>query len=67
MGEKVKRKGILLMQSHDEDVEIEFELEYLLALSIRERFMLMEQKSREMKNLLYSNGHRKTTEIIKRK
>ncbi len=67
MGEKVKRKGILLMQSHDEDVEIEFELEYLLSLSIRERFMLMEQKSREMKNLLYSNGHRKAAEIIKRK
>ena len=56
-----------LMKSHDEEKEIEFELQYLLSLSIQERFELIERKIREMKNLLYVHGHRKTPEIIRRK
>jgi len=67
MAEKTKRKSILLMKGHDEEVERKFELQYLRSLSVRERFMLMEKKSREMKELLYAHGHRKTPEIIKRK
>ena len=55
------------MKGHDEEVERKFELQYLRSLSVRERFMLMEKKSREMKELLYAHGHRKTPEIIKRK
>jgi hypothetical protein len=67
MGVKKKRKNVLLMKSHDEEKEIEFELQYLLSLSVQERFELMERKSRELKNLLYANGYRRTPEIIKRK
>jgi hypothetical protein len=67
MGVKKKRKNVLLMKNHDEEKEIEFELQYLLSLSVQERFMLMERKSREMKNLLYAKGYRRTPGIIKRK
>lgn len=62
-----KRKNILLLKEHNEEQEIEFELQYLLSLSIQERILLMEQKTEEMISLLYSHGHRKTSEIIKRK
>ena len=66
MGVKKKRKNVLLMKIHDEEKEIEFELQYLLSLSVQERFELMERKSRELKNLLYAHGYRRTPEIIKR-
>jgi hypothetical protein len=62
-----KRKGILLLKGHDESREIDFELEYLNSLTVKERFLMMEQKNREMKQLLYQNDHRRTPEIIKRK
>ena len=55
------------MKDHDEDAEIAFELQFLLSLSISQRFKLMENKSNEMKKLLYAHGHRKTSGIIKRK
>ncbi len=67
MGVKKKRKNVLLMKNHDEEKEIEFELQYLLSLSVQERFMLMERKIKEMKNLLYAHGYRRTPGIIKRK
>ncbi|MCP5107927.1 MAG: hypothetical protein GY950_31350 [bacterium] len=65
MGEKVKRT--LLIKGHNEEAEIDFELQYLLSLNVRERFMLMEKKSKEMKNLLVAHGHGRTPGIIKRK
>jgi hypothetical protein len=67
MGKKVNDNGLLLLKKDDEKKEIEFELRYLLSLTIQERFQLMQNKSREMLNLLEQNGHRKTTEVIKRK
>jgi hypothetical protein len=67
MGEKIRKTNTLLLKDHDEDAEIAFELQYLLSLSISQRFMLMENKSKEMKRLLYAHGHGKTSEIIKRK
>ncbi len=67
MGEKIRKSNTLLLNGHDEDAEIAFELQYLLSLSVSQRFMLMENKSNEMKKLLYAHGHGKTPEIIKRK
>lgn len=55
------------MKDHCDAAEIDFELEYLLSLSIGQRFRLMENKSREMVYLLEQNGHRRPAEIIKRK
>jgi len=67
MGIKANGRGLLLLKKDDEKKEIEFELRYLLSLTVQERFQLMQTKSREMLNLLEQNGHRKTTEVIKRK
>ncbi len=64
---QTKNKEILVLDEHDEDKEIEFELNYLASLTINERISLMENKSKEMKSILIKNGHRKTTQVIKRK
>ena len=66
MGIKASGK-ILLLKKDNEKKEMDFELQYLLSLTIKERFQLMQKKSREMRNLLEQNGHRKTAEILKRK
>ena len=60
------KKTILKLTDHDEEKEILFELDYLFSLSIRERFQLMFNRNRELINLLEKNGHRRTSEIIKR-
>lgn len=68
MGKKdrLKEKGILVLDDHNEEKEIEFELNYLASLSLNQRISLMENKSKELKSLLSKNGHRKTSQIIKR-
>lgn len=58
--------SILKLDDHDEDKEIEFELNYLLSLTTRQRFQMMLQKAQEMRNLLKNHGYRKTTQITKR-
>jgi hypothetical protein len=59
--------AILKLEKHDEDKEIEFELDYLMSLTIRQRFEMMFAKTRELRRLLRkTNGHRAVTEIIKR-
>jgi hypothetical protein len=67
MGKKVNSRGVLLLKKDDEQKEIEFELQYLLSLTVQERFQLMRRKSREMLALLEQNGHGKTAEILRRK
>jgi len=59
--------AILKLDKHNEDKEIEFELDYLTSLTTQERFELMFRKTREMQRLLKRNKRRKTTEVIKRK
>lgn len=62
-----KKKGFLLISKTDAKKERDFELDYLLSLSLNQRISMMESKSRELKSLLAENGHRETSEIIKRK
>ena len=57
---------ILKLDRPDESRELEFELNYQLSLSIEERFQIMFQKSKEIKEMLLNNGYRKPFEIIKR-
>ncbi len=59
MGMKTKKKtrGITILKDHSEVDEIDFELDYLLSLSIGERFHSMKNKSLEIKYLLEQNGH----------
>lgn len=58
--------AILKLDRHNEEEEIEFELDYLTSLTTGERFEMMFAKTREMLSLLKTDGRRKTTEIIKR-
>ena len=59
--------AILKLDRHNEDKEIEFELDYLRSLTTSQRFEMMFRKTREMLRLLKKDGLRTTTEIIKRK
>ena len=58
--------AVLKIEKDDENREIEFELSYLKSLTTRERFMLMQKKSEEIKKMLRSRGYRKSFEIVKR-
>ena len=57
---------ILKLNGHDGELEMDFELKFLLSLSIKKRFELMSRKTLEMTRLLNKNGHRKSFEILKR-
>jgi hypothetical protein len=59
--------AILKLDKHNEEKEIEFELDYLTSLTTKQRFQMMFQKTKEMLSLLKKNEYRKVTEIIKRK
>ena len=59
--------AVLKLNKHDEKKEIDFELDYLLSLTTKQRFQMMFEKSRQMAALLRKNGRRKTTKVIKRK
>jgi hypothetical protein len=53
------RAPILKLDEHDEEKKIEFELYYLLSLTLQERFELMFKKTRELIDRLKKNGHRR--------
>jgi len=61
-----KLKTILKLSTDDEDKEIEFELNYLMSLTTKQRFEMMFKKTQEIRNLLENCGYRETSEIIKR-
>ena len=59
--------AILKLDRHDEDREIEFELDYLTSLTTRQRFEMMFAKTRELHRLLgKTRGNKGVTEAIKR-
>lgn len=57
---------ILKLNDHDEEQEIEFELSWLLSLTLHERFQLMFKKTKEPIELLERNRHRRPDQMIKR-
>jgi hypothetical protein len=57
---------VLKLDRDNEAIEIEFELRYLRSLTTKERFLMMQKKSDEMKKLLRKHGYGKSSEIIKR-
>jgi len=59
--------GILLLKTEDESREIDFELAYLSSLTLRQRFLLMRRKSREMRAMLHRHGQGTAASITKRK
>ena len=62
----MKKNTILKLSDSDEEKEIQFELDFLFSLSIHERFQLMLNRNEELLDILEKNGHRRTSEIIKR-
>lgn len=58
--------GILKLNKHDPEKEIEFELRCLKTLSVRKRFEMMVRKTKEMVRLLEKSGHRRPFTVIKR-
>lgn len=60
------RTHILILENHDENQEIEFELRWLLSLTVEERFQLMIRRTQELLQLLENSGHRTPSSIIKR-
>ena len=56
----------LKLSKHNENQEIEFELNYLTSLTTQQRFQMMSKKTKEMLKLLKQNGNRRTHQIIKR-
>ena len=59
--------AILKLDKHNEDKEIEFELDYLTSLTTSERFEMMFTKTKEILSLRKKrNANRAVTEIIKR-
>jgi hypothetical protein len=59
--------AILKLKKHNQDREIEFELDYLTSLTTSRRFEMMFKKTEEILRLLKRNGHGAATKIIKRK
>lgn len=58
--------AVLKLEKDDDRKEIQFELDFLASLTTQQRFEMMRKKSREMILLLKQNGHRKSTQVIKR-
>lgn len=58
-------KGLLLLKKDDEAKEIDFELNYLLSLTVEERFRLIHKKSCEILTLLSQYEHRYPKGIYK--
>jgi len=59
--------AILKLDRHNEDKEIEFELDYLTSLTTSQRFEMMFRKTEELLSLRKKKiTRRKTTEVIKR-
>lgn len=57
---------ILKLKHHNAQKEIDFELKYLRSLSVKQRFALMFQKTKEIISLLDKHEHRRSFEVVKR-
>ena len=57
---------LLKLAKDDPQREFEFELDYLLSLTTRQRFEMMERASRQVMLTLIRHGHRRPSEIVKR-
>ncbi len=66
MRRKNNKVKILKLSRDNEKKEIEFEISYQLSLTTEERFKMLFEKSRIIKEILLKNGYRRTFEIIKR-
>jgi len=61
---RLERKGILVLKKENQNKKLEFELDYLASLSLKDRFALMFAKNQELKTNLVKNGHRKSPSSV---
>jgi len=54
------------LDAASEERELEFELDFLLSLTIEQRFELLFERSRQMAESLEAHGHRAPSSILKR-
>lgn len=59
--------AILKLKDHDENKEIQFEIDQFLKMKINNRFRMMFEKSKLMREIMEKHGFTQTPEIIKRK
>ncbi|MGM0568412.1 MAG: hypothetical protein ACQESB_04255 [Elusimicrobiota bacterium] len=59
--------AVFKSDNNNEKKEIDFELDFLMSLTVQQRFEMMFEKSQFIRSLLKKDENRKTTEIIKRK
>lgn len=57
---------ILILDQHDPERELQFELEYLLSLTTEQRYELMFRRSLDTYERMIRHGHLPPVEIIKR-
>jgi len=58
---------ILKCDVDDEEKELDFEIDFQLSLTAKQRFEMMFRRSAEVARMLIENGHREPFKIIKRK
>ena len=58
--------AILKLKEHDEERELDFEIEHLASLSFEHRLRMMLDESERILRALIANGQREPTEIVKR-
>ena len=58
---------MLKLKNHDEEKERRFSLENQQKLTVQERFQMLFEKSKLMKELLRDHGHSPPPQIVKRK
>ena len=63
--QQLEQKEILLLRDSNEKKEIEFEVKHLSRLSLKQRFSLMTEKTKELKNPLLHYPHPTITEFLR--
>lgn len=65
--QKKKKVWVLKLKKPDSKKELQFELDFQLSLTTKQRFEMMLRQSNIIKEILIRNGYRKPFEVIKRK
>ncbi len=64
--QKKKKVWVLKLKKPDSKIELQFELDFQLSLTTKQRFEMMFRQSNIVKEILIRNGYRKPFEVIKR-
>lgn len=63
---KKHKTYILVLDRDDPERELDFEIDFQLSLTTRQRFDMMFSASKDLAERLIRNGYRKPVEIVKR-